>query len=181
MTDDYEYFRNKRTDKVYLSRSIDQKVFQRNDDGKVKEFARPFRIVSKIVEGKESHQFFKDGKQISLRITDGEKYEIVAKFYEDTRDIFRLQIQKYTIESGSPHNTHFTFLGDEILTLYNFLRNVELLPIKDSGSAKLDDKFVESIVFTREQALRLLNAEPQLIEEIIRTQATAHDVALLGH
>ena len=88
---------------------------------------------------------------------------------------------KNTIENESPHNTSFTFSGDEILTLYNFLRNIELLPIKGSDGAKLDDKFVESIVFTREQALRLLNAEPQLIEEILRTQATAQDVAILGH
>lgn len=179
--EDYQFFRNKRPDRVYLSRSIDQKEFRRGEGGQVEEIVRPFRIVSKIVETSESHKFIKDGKQISLRITDGERQEIKAKFYEDSRDIFALQLQKYTVKSGMPHHTYFTFVGQEILTLYHFLRNIELLPINGSGNVKLDDKFVESIDFTREQAIRLLSEQPGLVEEVIRSNATAQDVAILGH
>jgi hypothetical protein len=109
MSDDYEYFKNKRPDRVYLSRSLSQKQYRKDESGQVQEFERPFRVVSKVVDSAESHQFFKDGKQISLRITDGARQEIVAKFYEDTRGVFTLQIQRYTVESGSPHNTYFTF------------------------------------------------------------------------
>jgi hypothetical protein len=181
MADDYEYFRTKRSDRVYLSRSINQRGFRPGPDGSVESFIRPIRIVSKIIDCAESHEFFRDGKQISLRITDGERQEIKAKFYEDTRDVFTLQIQKYTKESGAPHNTYFTFTGEEISTLYNFLRNIELLPINGERSARLDDKFVESIVLTKDQALRLLQDQPQLIEEILRNQVTAQDVAILGH
>lgn len=181
MADDYEYFSNKRTDKVYLSRSLENKSYRKNDDGKVEEIVRPFRIVSKIVDCSESHKFIKDGKQVSLRISGGEKQEIKAKFYEDTRGIFTLQIQKYTIESGSPHNTHFTFTGGEISTLYNFIRNIELLPINDASSVKLDDKFIENIVLTREQVLRLIREQPDLIKEILKNEVTPQDVANLGY
>ncbi|SOD42220.1 Shedu immune nuclease family protein [Nitrosovibrio sp. Nv4] len=181
MTDDYEYFRNKRDDRVYLSRSLSQKSYRKTTDGEVEEFERPFRIVSKIIGCAESHQFFRDGKQVSLRITEGQRQEIKATFYEDTRDVATLQIQKYTVEGGSPHKCYFTFIGDEISSLYNFLRNIEFLPIKDEHSTKLDDKFVESLVLTKEQALRLLSQQPQLFEELTRHQITARDVAVLGH
>lgn len=181
MSDDYEYFRNKRADRVYLSRSLSQNLYRKADDGEVEELERPFRIVSKVIDCAESHQFFRQGKQVSLRITEGQRQEIKAKFYEDTRGVTTLQIQKYTIESGTPHNTYFTFTGNELSTLYNFLRNIEFLPIKDEHGTKLDDKFVESIVLTKEQALLLLSQQPQLLDELVRHQITAQDVAVLGH
>lgn len=179
--DDYEYFKNKRTDRIYLSKLLSHKLYRKNDEGEVEEFVRPFRIVSKVIDCAESHQFFKDEKQVSLRITDGQRQEITAKFYEDTRGISTLQIQKYTVDSGYPHSTYFTFVGNEIAVLYNFLRNIELLPITDDQSAKLDDKFVESIVLTKEQALTLLSQQPELLEEITKHDITAKDVAILGH
>ncbi len=67
------------------------------------------------------------------------------------------------------------------MSLYNFLRNIEFLPIKNEHSTKLDDKFVESLVLTKEQALRRLSQQPQLFEELTRHQITARDVAVLGH
>jgi hypothetical protein len=85
MSDDYEYFKNKRPDRVYLSRSLSQRQYRKNDAGEVEEFERPFRVVSKVIDCVESHQFFKEGKQVSLRITDGARQEIVAKFKRPTR------------------------------------------------------------------------------------------------
>jgi hypothetical protein len=181
MSDDYEYFKNKRPDRVYLSRSLSQKQYRKKDTGELEEFERPFRIVSKVINCAESHQFFKDGKQISLRITDGGRQEIVAKFYEDTREVFTLQIQRYTSESGMPHNSYFTFINEEISILYNFLRNIDILPLQDDQSSRLDDNFVSSLVLTREQALGLLNDQPDLVEELVKTKITAQDVAELGH
>ena len=105
----------------------------------------------------------------------------MAKFYEDTRGVFTLQIQRYTVESGSPHSTYFTFINEEISTLYNFLRNIEVLPLRDELSAKLDDQFVSSLVLSRQQALDLLASQPDLVEELVRTKVSARDVAELGH
>lgn len=181
MVDDYEYFRNKRPDRLYLSRSLSEKQYRTDASGQIQHFERPFRVVSKVVDGAESHQFFKDGRQVSLRITEGARQEIVAKFYEDTRGVFTLQIQRYTVESGSPHKTYFTFNNDEIATLYNFLRNIEVLPLRDELSAKLDDTFVSSLVLTRQQALDLLASQPDLMDELVRTKVSARDVAELGH
>jgi len=45
MTDDYEYFFKKRADRVYLSKSLENKSFRKNDEGEIEEITRPFRIV----------------------------------------------------------------------------------------------------------------------------------------
>ncbi len=54
---DYEYFSNKRSDRVYLSKSLSAKLFLRDDKGEVKEIVRPFRIVSKVIDCQEDHKF----------------------------------------------------------------------------------------------------------------------------
>lgn len=181
MPENYEYFKNKRVDRVYLSKSLENKQYQRNSNNEITEIIRPFRIISKVIDSAETHQFIKDGKQVSLRITNGERQEIVAKFYEDTRGIFTLNIQKYSIESGKPHNTSFTFVGNEIPVLFNFLRNVAILPIESKEAIKLDDRFVEDLVLTKEQAMQLLKQQPNLLEELLKHDITVQDVATLGH
>ena len=180
MADDYEYFKNKRDDRVYLSRSLESKVSIKNENGDIEELVRPFRIISKVIDCEESHKFIKDGKQVSLRITDGERQEITAKFYEDTRGIFTLNIQKYTTKSGMPHNTYFTFIGEEIATLYNFIRNVAVVPLNTNENIRLDDKFISELILSREQLLALISEQPELINEIVKNNTTTQDVALLG-
>jgi Domain of unknown function (DUF4263) len=181
VSDDYEFFKNKKSDKVYLSKQLENKSFKLDENGEVQELIRPFRYISKIINTSEDHKFIKDGKQVSLRITGGDKQEIVAKFYEDTRSIFTLQIQKYTIESGSPHNTYFTFQGEEIRTLYNFIRNICLIPIKSKEKEQLSDEFVSDLILTRAQFLELASKQPDLIEELMKNQITAQDVVNLGY
>lgn len=178
---DYDYFTNKRTDKIYLSRSIDTFFSYKDEMGDVKEMIRPIRIVSKIVENSEDHKFIKEGKEISLRITPGGKQEIKAKFYEDTRNIKTLTIQKYTTATGSPHNTYFTFQGDEILKLFNFIRNIAVLPISSKNSERIDETLLEEIILTKEQAVELINKNPDLIEEIFKNNISAFEIQELAY
>ena len=181
MPDDYEYFKNKRADRVYLSRSLRAPYYRKDENEELEKFERPYRIVSKVLDCAESHEFFRDGKQISLRVTSGGRQEIKATFYEDSRNIKTLQIQKYSAESGAPHKTYFTFTGREISVLLNFLVNIDLLPLDSPDGVRLDDGFVETLVLSKKQALALLDQQPELIEELLRTRATAKDVAELGH
>jgi hypothetical protein len=178
---DLEYFDNKREDRVYLSRSLDAKLRKVNLDGEIEEFIRPFRIVSKKLSTSESHKFIKDGKQISLRITPNGKQEIKAKFYEDTRSIFTLSIQKYTLETGVPHNTYFTFQGDEILTLFNFIRNIALLPLRSKGKDKFDDTILQDIILSKEQVIELVKSSPGIFEEIVKNNITKEEIINLAY
>ncbi len=178
---EYDYFINKRTDRVYLSRALDEKFLTKNEKGELEEIIRPFRIVSKIIESSEDHKFIKDGKQIALRITSGGRQEIKAKFYEDTRGITTLTIQKFSTDTGSPHNTYFTFQGDEILTLFNFIRNIGLLPITNKSSEKFDDNILKEIILTKEQTVDLILKNPELIREIIKNNITTDEIQNLAY
>lgn len=179
-TTDYEYFINKKTDKVYLSRSLDAKLLSKNENGEIEEIIKPFRIVSKIIDNTETHQFIKYGREVSLRITPGGRQEIKAKFYEDTRGIYTLTIQKFSTDTGTPHNTYFTFQGKEISTLFNFIRNIELLPITKKTSEKFDDSLLEEIILTKEQAAELIAKNPELINEILKNNITTDEIQNLA-
>jgi len=178
--DEYEYFKNKRDDKVYLSKRLYQTIYDVDD--KAVPIKQPVRIVSKIINSQEGHEFIKDGAEVSLRITSGGKQEIKAKFYEDTRGIFTLTIQKYTIETGAPHKAYFTFTGDELTKLFNILKCIKKLPIHYDGNIQYyDDELLENAVSNKEQLLKLINAEPELLEEILKSEITQKDIINLGY
>lgn len=54
---EYEIFINKRTDRIYISKSFDAKQLSINENRKIEEIIKPLRIASKIVETKENHEF----------------------------------------------------------------------------------------------------------------------------
>ena len=66
---EYEIFRNKKNSRVYLSRAIEQELIVPDKVEGIKNINRQFRIVSKVFDSKESHQFIKEGKEIVLRVT----------------------------------------------------------------------------------------------------------------
>lgn len=180
-TSEHEIFINKRTDRVYLSKAIEQKILRPSDTEGIKEISRDFRIISKVFDGIEAHEFIKQGSKVNLRITDGQRHEIVAKFYEDTRGIFTLQIQKFSIESGNPHKLYFTFINDEIIKLYNFIRNIALLPIANRNGEKFEDDFLNEVVLSKEQSLKLISESPELLEEILKQNISKSDIIALGY
>jgi hypothetical protein len=147
----------------------------------LKEIKRPIRIASKVFDCHEDHKFIKEGKELILRITHGGRQEIDIKFYEDTRGIFALQFQKYTTETGSPHNTYFTFVGEEIVKLFKFIQNVALIPLKDSNSQKLEDKDVDDLILTKEQTLKIIRENPEIISELLKNDLTKSDIIALGY
>lgn len=183
-TDGYEIFLNKRTDRIYLSKSLDSTQLKSGEDGVV-ESIRPIRILSKILIGSESHHFIKEGREIVLRITPKARQEIVAKFYEDTRGIFTLQIQKYTSDNGNPHQISFSFIGDEIGMLYNFIRNIPLLPIDGKGKQYFEDKYLDKIILTKQNLLKFISEQPEIIPELLnelqRNNINQDDIKGLGH
>ncbi|NCS88957.1 MAG: DUF4263 domain-containing protein [Ignavibacteria bacterium CG_4_9_14_3_um_filter_36_18] len=180
---EYEIFLNKRTDRIYLSKSLETTQLKPSELEGVVEIKRQFRILSKVFDGEE-HHFIKEGKELVLRITPSARQEIIAKFYEDTRGIFVLQIQKFTSDSGNPHQISFSFIGDEIGKLYNFIRNIALLPIKGKESGKFDDKYLDEIILTNEQITKVFLQHPELvstISEFLKNDINQKDLIALGH
>jgi hypothetical protein len=177
---DFDYHQNKKTDRIYLSKLLENKSYKQSVDKSLIEIIRPARILSKVLESAEAYQFTKEGKEVVLRITPGGRQEIIAKFFEESRQIFVLQIQKYSVKTGFPHEINFSFVGDEIRKLYNFIRNVALIPIKGPEGEKFDDKYLEEIILTKEQYLKLIEEHPDLIDEILKNDITHTDIIALG-
>ena len=184
---DYDYFVNKKTNTIYLSKSIPMKLGEKDENGVIIEKKRPFRIASIKMETQEMHKFVKKGKEVVLRVTPQGTQEIKAKFFEDTKGMFVLTIQKYTTETGRPHNTYFSFLGDEIQTLLDFISNISSIPIKDKNKAKYDIKVLKETKKTKktkktkEQIRQLIKDNPEIINEIIKSNITKEEIINLGY
>jgi hypothetical protein len=178
---DHEIFLNKATDQVYVSESIPVTAAVQSDLDDLKEITRNVRIVSQIIETKEDHQFIKHGKQLQLRITDGGRQEISARFYEDDRGIFSLQIQKWTTVSGIPHNTYFSFVGEEISKLYKFIKNVAYIPLHDSADKVIGKDDFDGLTKAKDQAISTILRNPEIINEILKNDITKSDIIALGY
>lgn len=99
-TSDFDYHTNKRPDRVYLSKKLKHESLPTGEE-QYEPVKRDIRIVSKVLDVPEQHEFIKEGHQVKLRVTGLNRQEIIAKFYEDTRGIFSLQIQKFTDHGGN--------------------------------------------------------------------------------
>ncbi|WP_407265279.1 Shedu immune nuclease family protein [Tenacibaculum maritimum] len=178
---DFDYFINKKTDAIYLSKSLSTKVYEKNENGEINEKVRPIRIASLKMENEETHKFYKKGKEIALRVTPNGTQEIKAKYYEDSKGIFNLTIQKFTTETGSPHNTYFSFRGNEIKTLVNFIKNVSSLPTEDKYNKKFDIKAIEKNEISKSEILDFLKTNPELINEIVKSNLTKEEIINLSY
>lgn len=178
---DFDFFNNKKTDTLYMSKQLETLAFAKGEDEEVIQIKRPFRIISSIVQPQEDHSFIKDGKQVALRITDGNKQQILAKFYEDTRSMFQLQIQRFTTKTGMPHEVSFTFGSKEIEKLSNFINNVCLVPIKDKQKAKMDDRFLEEINIPKTKLLEVISKDKDLLTEILNSGVSTREISNLAY
>jgi len=178
---EFDYFINKKTDTIYLSKSIPTKVLKKNEDDQIIEEIKPIRIASMKMETQEAHKFIKKGKEIALRVTPNGSQEIKAKYYEDTKGMFNLSIQKYTTETGAPHNTYFSFRGEEIATLVKFINNVTSLPTLNKSNSKFDINVLDKVKISKEQILDFLKNNPELINEIIENNITKEEIINLSY
>jgi len=137
MADEYEIHKNKRPDKTYISRSL---AFKRQDD-------RRIRIASKVIDSSETHAFAIEHGEHVIRVTDGGRQEIVAKFYEDNRGVYVLTLQRFTTETGVPHQTHFSFVGEEIPRLLEFITNLRLVQFPSDERVNVTDRELKKLLF----------------------------------
>jgi len=171
MAEDIEYFENKRADRTYIS-----KAFPHTEEN-----SRPLRIISKVFDSAATHQFGKIKRELVLRVTDAQRQEVKAVFYEDDRSIDSLTIQRYTRKDGKPHKSSFTFTGDEIRKLYQLIRLITCVHLDSHEKERLDDDILEDIFISVDQKRRFLLGNPDLVMEIARNEITKSDVVALAY
>lgn len=166
--DDYQ---NPKPGKTYISPRLN--AFGESD--------RKVRIASKVIESSESYAFTKIKDEIVLRHREDAKSYIAAKFFEDTRGVFVLNIQGYTVATDKPHNASFSFIGDEIGKLVEFIRNIQSVNLDNPSRINITDEELNRIVLSDSQARSILHENQELFAEILRSEITTEDLVAVGY
>ena len=174
MTDEFEIHSNKRTDRTYISPAIETKNLLTNEIKKI-------RIVSKVIDSPVEHSFAKVKDELIIRVTPQQREELIAKFYEDNRGIFVLTFQKFTKKTGNPHQVYFSFIGEEIKKIVDFIQSIADLPLENNASSKIDDKRLKEILLSKEQTHKLLRDNEDVLIEFVKNDITKSDIVTLGY
>ncbi len=168
-----DFFEKKRTDKIYVGSQFNERETQ-----------EPARIASKVIDGLEKHQFFKGVGEIVLHISEGERIEIKAVFYEDSREIKNFTIQKFLKSSGKPYGSEkcsFTFSGDEIKTFVDFICSIPNLNLSDPNKIRIDDEVIKELLLSKEQASKLFENNRTIFEDLFTHEITMLDIIHLAY
>ena len=167
--DDYE---NPLPGKTYISRSL----------ASFADASRRVRIATKLIEHPETYAYAQEKGELVLRHHDSGKSTITAKFFEDDRGLFVLSIQGYTIATSKPHNASFSFIGDEIPKLVEFLNHIQTMQLKQGGSMVIpDDQLRQMVLSNVAQARALFLGNEELFAEVLKSEITKQDVVGVGY
>lgn len=166
--DNYE---NPKPGKTYISPSL-------NAFGQLK---RKVRIASKVIESPDAYAFAEVKDETVLRHKDDAKSYIKATFFEDDRRISVLTIQGYTVATDKPRNASFSFVGNEIGKLLEFIANIQGVSFSGRGTVNISDEELRSLVLSNSQARNLVVENEELFAEIVRSSITKSDVVAVGY
>jgi len=173
LTDEYDerkWFFDRRTDKTIISKRITDTLS-----------GKKLRIASHVVEGQPGLRFATANNEAVLRQTPAGRYEIKATFLEDNRSIRTLTIQKYNSKSGPSDRYYFSFVGDEIETLINFIAGVRTVPLEDDTKVHLPDEVLKDTVLDQEQARRIFAKNPDLFLQLAQQEDITRDLVAVGY
>ena len=167
MTDDYEIHKNKLADKTYVS-------------GGIPTNGGPLRIASKVVDS-EGLQFAKVLNEVVLRRTPTGRTEIVAKFLEDDRAVKVLTLQSFNGNTGFPHRTHFSFIGEEVPKLLEFFRSIATVDLSNPDKLNITDTALQRLLLSKDQADSLVKDNQSLFANAVRERVTNEDVVAITY
>jgi len=165
------YFLAKKPGRIYVSRRF---------EGGAPDGSKPnMRYISEVIDGVEHWSEATHKGERILRITDGRREEILATVYEDTRGISVLTIQRYKRDGRKPIRENFSFIGDEISTLKEFIESIPYLDIPSDGKQRVEHKSIKADI---EKVRDVLAANPDLdvLIEMAQTKITKADVVALA-
>ncbi len=142
---------------------------------------RPIRIASKVLDVNGGYAFAKEKDEIVLRKTPAARHEIKATFFEDNNNISTLTIQKFNSKSGPSDGYSFSFVGDEISQVLQFLINIKRLHLPDEQKVNLSDDQLEKFLLNPNQVIRLLSDNIEVIEELAQSGQLEKDLIAVGY
>lgn len=188
ISDDKEYSNYLKLDENTLSVSpqIPNKTIV---DGK--EVENPVRAVSMKFGNSADHKIdkkfeTKEGLEIHLKTTETGHQEIKAYFYEDTRNIQTLTIQRWMIKTGNPHKEYMVLYGKQLELILDFVNSLKGIPLHGKGRVTIPvnialQKIKKSISLDEKSVRRFLKKNPSLIKSIVENEIDESDVISLGY
>jgi hypothetical protein len=167
--DDSKMFFQRRTDKTIISRRFAGGLT-----------GEKMRIASHIVDGQPGLRFATVKDEVMLRQTTGGRYEIKATFLEDDRSIRTLTIQRYN-KAGPQERQHFSFVGNEIESLINFIAGVKTVPLDGAAKVHLPDEVLREIILDQSQARRIFEKNSDLFLELAQQEEITRDLVAVGY
>lgn len=168
--DERAYHLNKKSGKTYVSKQFKDPLAGIN-----------MRIASKVIDSEEGIISAKIKNEIVLRVTPKQRHEIKATFLEDDRSIRTLTLQKFNATSGPSKNEHFSFVGNEIETLLEFILNVKRLEFPNGGKINIADDELREIILNNAQARRVFADNEDLFLDIAQNDNLKRDLVALGY
>lgn len=135
---EYDYFKMRKLDKIYVSKSFPFKSFFGNINKKK-------RFVKKVFEKSEDNEFVKVKGEIVLRSSPSERDQVSVVVIGDNDDnAISVTLQKFRNNPKSGfkpvENSSFTFQKGEFLALLKFLSDLKFIDFSDESRFKIDDK-----------------------------------------
>jgi hypothetical protein len=95
--------------------------------------------------------------------------------------VFVLSIQGYTVATMKPHNASFSFRGEEIGKLVEFINHIQSMPLKDGKAQRIADEDLRKLILSKAQVAKLVRDNEELFEEVIKQALTKQDVVAIGY
>ena len=178
--DEHKYHKGKVKGKTYVSKRIVKEAIK-DESGNVLIPEQKIRIASKVFDNSGTDHFAIVKGELIIRRTAGGRQEIKASFYEDSRSLQTLTIQRYTSKTDNPLKTHFSFSPEEVKTIIEFLSHIKLLNLSDSGSINMKDAELQKLLLDKDKVMAMFHADAKAVAEFARNEITSEDIIALGY
>lgn len=156
---DEEYAYKKVPGRVYFSKEIPVHTVDGEKRG---------RYVSRVLREVDRCRFAQIQGELVLRTTKAARQQIKAFFMVDDRDVRTLTLQRFTIESGKPHEqAHFSLIGNEIGQLLELALLIKTSPLDGNEKTRLTESDLQRLALSKRAVQSLLKSDLRLIEEVV--------------
>ena len=100
----------------------------------------------------------------------------------DDRSVRSLTLQRFTLESGKPHEqAHFSLRGEEIGQLLELALLVKTSPLETDEKTRLTESDLQRMTLSKGAIRSLLKSDLRLIEEVVQQEVTERDIVAVAY
>jgi len=127
----------------------------------------------------------KNGIEIDLKTTDKAEQEVKAYFYEDSKNVQTLRVQRWMTKTGNPHKESMVLYGEQLDLIIKFVEAFKGVPLGE-GSVKIPleialQKIEKQSNTDKEKVIKYLQENPIFFKSIIENEIEESDLVSIGY